>query len=64
MTSEFTYDLQVNADPVPSVDDGHDELDFEAEEPDKVEQLEKLVCVLLNISQSRFRLMLGSMRVI
>ena len=29
--------LQVNADPVPSVDDGHDELDFEAEEPDKVE---------------------------
>jgi len=28
---------QVNADPVPSVDDGHDELDFEAEEPDKVE---------------------------
>lgn len=28
---------QVNADPVPSVDDGHDELDFEADEPDKVE---------------------------
>lgn len=29
--------IQVNADPVPSVDDGHDELDFEADEPDKVE---------------------------
>lgn len=28
---------QMNADPVPSVDDGHDELDFEADEPDKVE---------------------------
>lgn len=28
---------QVTAEPVPSVDDGHDELDFEAEEPDKVE---------------------------
>ena len=39
---------QVTAAPVPSVDDGHDELDFEAEEPDKVEQcqLEKLVSML------------------
>lgn len=30
---------QVNSEPVPTVDDGHDELDFEAEEPDKVEEL-------------------------
>ena len=28
---------QITPAPVASVDDGHDELDFEAEEPDKIE---------------------------
>lgn len=35
--AEIKQVSQVTAEPVPSVDDGHDELDFEAEEPDKVE---------------------------